>query len=98
MEYYTELLEVQKIEKDSFLHHKFIPMGLGSILSRLMVGLNLSLFMKRDFSFEIENTYCIEKYFQQLFKKEKGDSKNVYEWNFLKDTWESVSKNIHMYI
>ena len=97
MEYYTELLEVQKIEKDSFLHHKFIPMGLGSILSRLMVGLNLSLFMKRDFSFEIENTYCIEKYFQQLFKKEKGDSKNVYEWNFLKDTWESVSKNLHMY-
>ena len=97
MNYFNCLVEQNKIKRDTVLFHRVGTLGLGALLSRLMVGLNLSLANDFDFAYDISGTYCIDKFFVQNFNKNRKDYKNEYEWDFFKDTWNCDNKFVHIY-
>ncbi len=98
MDYYKILLDFVSKKKEVVLYHNMNKMiGLGSMLSRLMVGLNLSFMHNLDFTYDISGQYCIEKFFEQKYKKNKVDYLHRLEWDFFKDTWECDNKFIHIY-
>ena len=80
-------------EKPARLFHIVEHAGYGAILSRLMTGLNRSLELGANHSFQIDSPYAIESLFDIPFLKSSTDSKDhqtIIEWDFFKDTWDAT--------
>lgn len=97
MDFYLNLLELNKSKKEVLFYHSFPYIGLGSMISRIMVGLNLSVVNNFDFSYDTNDQYCIDKYFEPKFKKEKTGYTKIIQWDFMKDSWESPTRNQQIY-
>ncbi len=91
------MLKYNNEKKEIVLYHHLGPTGLGAILSRLMVGLNIAFMHNFDFACDLSGTYCIDKYYRPIFNKKVNNYTKIAEWNFFRDTWESQNKFIHMY-
>ena len=80
-------------KKPARLFHIVEHAGYGAILSRLMTGLNRSLELGANHSFQIDSPYAIESLFDIPFLKPLKDSKDhqsIIEWDFFKDTWDAA--------
>lgn len=78
----------QKHSKKFF--HVVEHAGYGAMLSRLMTGLNRSLELGANYSFEIDSPYSIESVFNTPFNKSANEfsgDEELIKWDFFKDTW-----------
>ena len=97
MSIYDNLMELYNSKKEVILYHSLENMGLGAMLSRLMVGLNLAITCNYDFSYTVKNNYLIDLFFEQRCNKSLEGYNKIIEWNFMKDTWESPLRNHFIY-
>lgn len=66
--------------------------GYGAMLSRLMTGLNRSLELGANYSFEIDSPYSIESVFNVPFNRSAKDhsgGEGLIKWDFFKETWDA---------